>query len=481
MGGAPRLLIACAAAANAHGALAGLPQPPSPGPPPTVWLSTSNDNLGGAVLDRDDFRTGALSGGATIGHWALGFDASMLTNKATTGGTPSRIDELTGSLGWSVGDHQDGHLGWSWLATAGGGVRAFGDFGGQRFQDALHRRSGYRPLDLPYDRERAVDALGFVLGRVGFSCPTSPGWSFFAPAGRWGFTLGGASLATTGGELEAEAELDAVYSGADGSTWLGTRFRASGGTPATPTAEIVAHHEDGPWLVTGATIEPAGQALGALLTAGVNPQKRAAYGTIGIDWLQRPPAVGEVFAVEQDVGYYSGAVVGFQYRWQPLPLREAGPEWVRRWVRSEVLIDYRFGGTPNYGWRDIEVLSDQALAGFAPTITPPPLFGVVRLMPYGYAALGVRIERLAAWGPQPRFPEQSATRGVTQIGCGLRLAPTVGEAYPSWKGLDRWRLGAGYDRWFPWQGAAVSNGTDHDEFQRTNWAVGGYVGLVLDW
>lgn len=468
------------AGAHAPAAIAGLPEAPTPGPLPTYWLSVSNDNLGDGVLNRDDFRTGAISMGASWGHWTAAADSSVFTNRFRAG-APQRSDEITATLGYALESERSGDASFHNLVIAGGGMRFDGDLGGSRIQEGLHRSTGYDDVALPYDHERAADPLAYVYARSLFAARSSPAFSWLVPRGIWGLSASGAAMATAGGEQQVFTELDGVLIGQQGSTWFGARWRWNEGVQATPSAAVVAEHERGLWLVAGAANGPFPLPLGGFFTGGVNPRTRGAFGSIGM--MFRPHqyrGLGEE-RVEHDFGYYSGAVIGFQFRWQPVPMQDAGPEWLREWLRHEVMIDYRFGGAPHYGWQDDKLLSDQLLIGHAPTITPPPLFGVVRLMPYVYGAGGIRAERIAVWGPSPRFSEHEATRGVFQMGFGLRVAPIVHSDLAALRSFNHLRVGVGYDRWFPFKNATVENGTDRDRYQQVNWGLGGYVGLVMNW
>lgn len=473
------LLLVAMLGAPALGAVAGVPLPPLPGGAPMAWAGTGNDNLSAGVLNRDDHRTGMAQGGYLGEHLALGLDYSLFTNKAAAGGRGSRSDQLTATAGWTA---LDGTGDWSPLLVVGGGVRALGDYGGESLQEELHRYGGYPVFRAPYDDEDAVDGLAFAAGRIQWLQRTPAGFSWIAPPGRWGMVASAAGLATAGGEVEGEVELHVLYAGTEGATWLGARARGAGGTLPGASAAAVAEHERGLWLVAGMSVQPAGQPFGVWASVGANPHERAALGTVGASWRpgeSSPAREGQ--RVEFQVGYHSGAVVGYQFRWVPLALQDADAQGFARWVRHEVLLDYRCGGTPGVNWRDMKMLSDQALIGHAPTLVMPPIGGVLRVAPYGYGALGLRIERATGWGPQPRFRDKAATRGVAQMGAGVRLSTHLGDTHPSVEWLDRVRLGFGYDRWFPFQRQEIGDASDHDYFQRVNWSLGAMVGIELAW
>ena len=76
-------------------AVYGLPEPPTPAPMPQFWFGFSDDFLGMAVLNSDDYRTANISFGGRYDAWRFAVDSSMLTNRGRDGTTPSRTDEVT--------------------------------------------------------------------------------------------------------------------------------------------------------------------------------------------------------------------------------------------------------------------------------------------------------------------------------------------------------------------------------------------------
>jgi len=466
-------LLAATASGQLGAAVSGLPQPAAPLPAPVLYVDTGNDSLSDEVENRDDFRTGTLDAGYMGHHFALAGNTSILTNRATQG----RIDQFTatGGYAWTPASHPGSYV------SAGVGVRGWGDFGGQHVQDAVHRYGGYTQLAFPYDDTKRFDPLGYVSSRYVYLTDTPDVASWFGPPGRWGLMLSAAGLATTRRDFEGEAELDALYAGRQGALWLGGRYHDEGGDLPSATTEAVADHERGWWLMAGASLQPWHTA-GIVLDAGINPHTEGAFGRFGLEFFA-PSAVAtrQVQAVEVDLGSYSAAVVGVQVRWRPVHLIPPGPAWLERWLRSELFLDYRFGNIPHLTVPDDAADCDQLLLGPSETITPPSLFGVLKISPYGYAGGGVRVERLQPSGTDPTFAAQQATRPVVQFGCGVRLNTTFSTDPAHLLVIDRIRLGFGYDRWFPIGSATATSSTATVRYQVPNFSTGGYIGFLLDW
>jgi hypothetical protein len=267
-----------------------------------------------------------------------------------------------------------------------------------------------------------------------------------------------------------------VLIGAQGSTWVGGRYQWNEGVQASPTAAAVSVHEAGPWIVAGASIGPLPVPIGGYIRGGVDPLTRAAIGSIGLTYQPRTYRATGQALVEQALGYYQGAVIGMQLRWSPQVLEEAE----RWWLHHDAIIDYRFGGVPSAGWHDDQVLSDQILLTHSPSLNLMPGWPV-RAMPYAAGGVGVRTERVAVRGANPRFAEDSATTGVFQMGFGLRLAFATRGDTAFLRMLDHLRIGAGYDRWFPWRSREISNGTDRARYLQVDGGFGATFGWLMLW
>ncbi|MBA3709757.1 MAG: hypothetical protein H0W83_13170 [Planctomycetes bacterium] len=355
-------------------------------------------------------------------------------------------------------------------------MRIDGSLGGERVQSLLHGSTGYDEVRLPYDRDRAYDALAYVMARELISADPVDGMSWVIPKARWGTEVIAEALATSGGEYQACVGLDLVLMGSQGSTWIGGRYQWNEGVQASPSAAAVADHEAGPWIVAGASIGPLPMPIGGYLRGGIDPHTRATIGSIGLTFEPRQYGSGGLERVEQAIGYYEGAVIGVQLRWSPRAV--GGIE--RWWLHQDVVLDYRFGGVPEVNWFGNQVLSDQILLGHSPSLNLMPSWPF-RLMPYATGSVGVRSERVAVRRADARFAEDSATSGVFQMGFGLRVGFATHGETTFLRTLDHLRLGAGYDRWFPWRSREIANGADHDRYLSVNGGYGATMGWLMRW
>jgi hypothetical protein len=462
-------LGACLAlGAPAWGAIAGIPESPRPGMVPGAWIGWSNDSFGGEMgKDTDDFRTNAFNAGLRLAErWVVAVDDSMLTDAQVAKAQRSRSDEVTATVGWMALPGTDlGDWGQVW-ATIGVGGRASGNLGGEALQNRWHDLLGYERIELPYAR-RAYDGVGYLAASwlwleregAGFGTP-------FLDRGHLGVALDAAGLASTGGETQVSLGVKLVALGRDGSFQLGVRQQLNAGPQASAAAAAVAAHEDGTWLVYGSS------AGGWYFEGGVNLATQASIGRIGWMWERganraRDP---DITALEGVIGLYQGYSLGLQCRWQP--------EWVRDTVGPLVslLFDYRFGQYAGPEWNDDMVVVRQPLLGVDVAWSEPR--DGLQATPFAYLGAGLREERIRSSGPNPRFEQQRAVRGVVQGGVGVRL---YWGQLPRGDVTARYGVSLVYDRWQPFSGATAVNGADHDQYQRPGGGFGMRLAAMVAW
>jgi hypothetical protein len=451
-------------------AVYGLPEPPTPAPTPTAWLLFSDDFLGMSVLDTDDFRTANISVGGQLDRWRLGADLSMLTNRGDDGSTPSRTDEITLSLGYALADQDQDPKPTRWLVTICAGGRAYGDFKGEEIQNNVHDTFGYPEVHLPYDPEQGVGVFGFYHVRI----TTEPDQHFqlTGPFGRWWMQLESGGLASSEGELQIYGGLNLVSVGRDSLTWIGTRYQWNGGDHPTATSTIVAEKETGWWLHVGLARTP-----GVLVTASLNPRRETVAGSLGLSIdHDLPIRVGPGYHVDQALKFFpDGGNLGIDVRWQP--------SWLQGYSLSQrdtLVLVYDFGAAADYDWVDNTVAFDQLVFGWAPSWNVPQPIPRLIWTVAGYAAAGLRLERVLKEGAAPRYPNTDiATAGVVQGELGTRFGFRFNDQADRW--YNQARLGVGIDGWLPVPSATVSNGSDTGEFQRPGYSAHVTLGVSVDW
>jgi hypothetical protein len=463
------LLLALAAQASA--AVYGLPEPPTPAPTPQAWFLFSDDFLGMAVLNTDDYRTANITVGGRWDAWRFAVDGSMLTNRGRDGTPPSRTDELTYSLGYAVVDREREEK-WKALLTLGIGGRTFGDLGGESIQNHIHETFGYKTVHLPYDPESGTDGFGFFHTRL----TGVPSWEYqlAGPFGKWAAQIEGGGLVSTGEEVQLYGGVNLVSLGVDSMAWIGARYQWHNDTYPTTTSQIVGEKEKGWWLVVGLSRTP-----GILITASLNPDRETVAGTLGltIDSAALPNHNGDGYRVDQSLKMFmNGASTGLDIRWQPAWLAELSLS-----QRDVLVLCYDFGEVGAYeNWQDCFVAFDQLVIGWGPTWDIPQPLTRLHLSLGGYLAGGVRLERIQVEDGSPRFDKgEVQVAAVAQGEIGARIGWRFSDRGDTW--LDQLRFGIGIDGWLPWPSATAQNGSDVDEYMEPGFSAHLTIGVTVDW
>ena len=213
-----RLVVACAAivpVAGVAGEIAGLPANTPPIIEAPLEFSFSNDFLGRGGRS-DDFRTQQFIIGGTIqDRWDVTVDHSILT--LVDGDEPGRTDQLSATIGYRLVDNASSVF--ANRLTIGGGVRAYGDFAGERMQNGFHQLVQSGTEQVPYtDLERTdgvawVDAQRYALLR---GSRGSQNW-------RWGYWVRGSALWASDGQVDSAFGAYAVGGKKAVDFWFGLR------------------------------------------------------------------------------------------------------------------------------------------------------------------------------------------------------------------------------------------------------------------
>ena len=455
----PAIALAIGLANPAMGAIAGVPEEPRPGTLPGAWFVWGNDSFGGELGENtDDFRTNSFNGGLRLGeHWVIAVDYSMLTHLDTLPGDELRSDELTMTLGYR---HNFTEIPRAWMA-GGAGVRIAGDLGGENAQNAWHDLWGYERVAVNYE-DRASAGVAYVAG----------GWAYIPDLDfidflnhRLGLHFSAAALGTTDGEYQGMASVLLAATGRDAAFWLGVRQQFNGGSSLSITAEAVAEHEDGTWLMFGTS-------AGAwFFEGGTDVHTKATVGRVGFMWQRGgAKAQTQLAEVEGILGLYEGYALGLQYRWRTDWLNDVSGH------RAAFMIDYRFGQYPGVDWYGNNVVVRQPLIGIdLAWVAPRDGF---QLTPFIYIGGGIREERVEITMPGSRFPTARAVRAVIQGGVGLRCQ---WGSLPRDERTARYGFSFVYDVWQPLSDASVSNGTEIGYYQERNAAAGLRMAATVAW
>jgi hypothetical protein len=457
-----RLLAAGLTATAAHAAVAGAPEPGAAGVLPVATLKTSNDMFANGLGNGDDFRTAAVGGLLRLDHVVVTFDAAMLTDRAA--GT--RSDELLAVAGYAFGPDEP-RSGWQIGGFLGAGIRVDGDISGQEVQNAVHRTINVDEVHLAYDARDRIrpTTTGSVVG--GWLGPAGLGLT-----GWWGVQLVAAGQWTPEGELLAEVGPRLSLVGREGAFWVGVRQRLRDGQPPGGTVAATEAHEDGLWLDSGTWITPlrCGERVwGWQVQAAINPETRAATGSVGLVVSPGAGPAGREVALAHDLAVYSGGGLGVQLRWYPFPYQDA--------QRSALVLDYSFGTQPDgrllLGTSDdafgADLRHDQWTVGWEEGYRSPDWSGV-RFVPWVQAAAGLRQEGVVAETRPGLFLDGRATTPVARGAAGVRV---------EWR--DLLSLGGSLDGWLPAWREELRAGGQSITLNDPGWAVGVHLAAHVAW
>jgi hypothetical protein len=458
-------------AAHASGAVYGLPEPPTPAPTPDFWFLFSDDFLGMAVFNTDDFRTANISLGGKYQAWRFAIDGSMLTNRGQDGSTPSRSDELTYSLGYAVIDEERSAKSARPLLVLGVGGRTYGDLGGEALQNDVHERFGYPTVSFPYDPQSGTDVFIYAHQRLSLIPPWDYQWN--GPFGSWAFQMENGGLGSTGRALQWYSSARIVTVGRDSMAWMGIRYQWNGGDYATETATIVAQKESGWWIDVGLARTP-----GILMMASLNPNRETVAGSVGITAdTQLIVLADKNQPVELALKLWPGVGnLGADVRWQPGWLREHSLS-----PRDQLVLIYDFGEVPGYeDWTGNTVAFDQMVLGWGPSWSAfshdSPLTATLNACVAG----GIRLERVQESGNAPRYPDTGIKAAVVaQGGLDARFGYRFVDSPDAW--VNQFRLGFGLDGWLPYPSTTVQRGVDSGTLFRSGYAWHMTIGSVVEW
>jgi hypothetical protein len=438
---------------SSYAAVYGLPEPPTPAPHPTWWFAFSDDFLGMAVLNTDDFRTANVTTGGRYAAWRFAVDWSMLTNRGRDGSPASRTDELIYSVGYALIDDEWSNDALRPSVVVGVGGRTYGNLGGESVQNRVHKTAGYAELFLPYDAAQGSDGLLFLHQRLTYEPEQAR--QFIGPLGHWAGQQESGGFISTGGAFHGFMSARLSAQGRDAETWCGLRYQWNTGDEPTATSELVAAKESGWWIDVGLARRP-----GVFVVASLNPSRETVAGSAGITIDPNLYARADISQpVEMAFKIFPGAGnLGVDMRWRPGWLREHSPL-----AHDHVVLVYDFGAVKQRDdWTDNTLTFDQLIAGYGPAWDIIGPQHVISLTALGYLAGGVRFERVQESDANPRFPDTGIhTAGVVQSGTSLRFGVRLFDEPDAW--ANQFRVGVGVDGWLPFPTRSITRGADKSE------------------
>jgi hypothetical protein len=196
-------------------------------PPPVLGdfsFLWSNDFFGRGG-ESDDYRTQQLGLQINVSPgWNFVFDHSILTASETNPvlpGVAGRLDQLNLSLGYELYQSQSGANGLG-VIEVGAGLRAYGDFGGARIQNSLHRLINNGTNGSAYVDTETNSGIFWLKGDYEklYMLPLMNEVNTSWQAGYW---LNATGLVSTERQWDAALAANAVVRNHTTTLWLGIR------------------------------------------------------------------------------------------------------------------------------------------------------------------------------------------------------------------------------------------------------------------
>lgn len=246
------LLCLLAPLANAA-QLAGLPPPLPPGIDRKLQIFFANDvfSSGG---NGDDFRTQQFSVSSDFfSNWVGVIDHSLLTNEEGSG-SPQRIDQLTGSLGYTfIRRHGAGG---ARLLQAGSGLRYSGKVGGARIQNGFHQLIGSEIKTMPYVDDSRTAATLWALYRQDGPLARDVRVPLLGDGWQFDYWARGSTLLTSDGSKDANLSVNLVARKRWFQAWFGVQGDVRRDHDRNLVERDTARYEDGASTVFGIRLGP---------------------------------------------------------------------------------------------------------------------------------------------------------------------------------------------------------------------------------
>lgn len=410
------------------GEIPGIPGQLPSGMERRLELAFSNDFLGrgGSV---DDFRTQQLGlVFVPADRWVVALDHSILT--LTDVAEPGRIDQLAVSVGYEF--FASATIAARTQVLLGGGLRAHGDFAGERMQNGFHRLLGSKVEDLPYTTTDDVSLTAWVDAQHSrmrsLRHPSSP-W-------RVGYSLRASSLLASDGAWDSKIGAYAIAHRGSFDTWLGLRQDWRSGYDE-PVLRETANAESDLALALGMRWGPL------ILETVQQFENDASYGQLRLVAPAqggRGPSRGETrFGLEMAFEL-PDVMLHTVVRYRPKLLNRGTSDW-----RHALLLRAAFG-EPQYGEDPTLFTETLSVAGGWETERDMGASGSL----YGGVAVGARRERLVGDGDRLGQRSNAETEPGVSLSLGWRLhAAGLGERWD-------YRLQLGLSGWLPLSRVSVT-------------------------
>lgn len=422
------------------GDIPGMPVVQPPGLHDDFQMQLSNDFF--SILSNiDDYRTQQLSFSTYLTKkWLLALDQSLLTVRGPQHdlpdppGTEGRLDQLSASLAYRYYTKKaDDNLE---QLLIGAGLRSYGNFGGARIQNGVHRMLNIDLLDLPYvDTERTDLVLWLRASQQ----------RYFFPAGgigktsnwRLGYWLDGSALQTSDGQFDGTLAAYGLAKYRELDIWFGLRGDWRQGYDRDIVQRSVAEHERGTALALGIAYGP----LRLETVQGIGDNQNS-FGRLVLsasnDPGLSPDLSGPTIAYQFGLLSPEVAVLN-QLRWSPQQKNQS--------YRYALVFDHRYATAAKNDTATEFNISQQYVLGIEGTLAGQTTDDWIQ--PYLMVGAGYRSEYLDGQGALSGQQSTKVSSAVLLSDIGIRLQ-MAGKA-------DRWQLQflLGLTGWVPFESKQV--------------------------
>lgn len=438
----------------------GVPPAQPPGMPRQVEIFIGNDILGRG-RDTDDFRTQQLSLVASVGErWTFVIDHSNLTLEKPQQGSPGRLDQLSGSVGYRFFSQQSTHVSQSF--DAGVGFRHSGETAGARIQNGFHQLINQSIFTMPYvDTNRVDGTLWASFDRDGV-LKNNASFPLFGDGWQYGYWVRGATMLTTDGQWDGDVRLALVAGKSRFRGWFGLLGSWREGYDRDNVSRETALNEDGIGIVLGLRLGPF------LIETEQQFNGDSAYGHVSL--VSAGQALPQLAYDANKFSIQTGltmpdVTVSLQGRWTNCNLLRCGDLW-----RRALVLDTRYG-KPQFG---------SAVDRFVETIQVVGTMEFERrlfdefdwLTAYASAGAGWRSERLEGEGALGG--QQSAAVGRPGLAADAGVRFSTSARGDSWNFI----IQLGVSGWLPSSDGTVQFAGETERLQRPELVV--LSGVLLE-
>ncbi|MDP6673377.1 MAG: hypothetical protein QGH93_00800 [Gammaproteobacteria bacterium] len=381
-------------------------------------------------------------------RWTFVIDHSILTLEEPQQGSPGRLDQLSGSIGYRFFSTQRSGLQQS--LDAGIGFRHSGEIGGARMQNGFHQIINNGIKTMPYiDRDR-VDGTLWASFDHSDMLKDNASFPLLGDGWRYGYWMRGATMLTTDGQWDGEVRLAATADKNWLQGWVGLIGNWREGYDRDNVSRETARNEAG----TGITV---GLRLGPLLIETERPfNGEGAYGHMSL--VSTGQALSQLAYGTNKFSLQTGLTmpdiyVSLQGRWTNCNLLHCDELWQRALV-----LDSRYG-KPQFGSATDSFVETIQVVG-ALEFEHPLFDGFDWLTSYVSAGIGWRREQLEGEGILRGQQSEPVSRPGLAVDAGVRLSTSA-------RG-DSWNLiiQLGISGWLPSSDGAVRFAGETERLQR---------------